>query len=257
MAVTVRFGPIGSAGRSKTTAFDSEAAASAQVDKLVAAKEKKGYRAAPDQPAEPEPPAARPFETDQPVFTVPESWVPHVHERRGGRVRRAPVVEPDAAERVRAALTASMADLEGVFADPSSEGRLVDAARDYLAGDETPLGAAAIAALMEEIPETREALPLLVPAWLRAHGLSFAARAAVEAFSVQVYRERHPEQRHVLWHVPPEGRRNCASWPATGVMRQVRSSLASASDADHEAAVSERRAQAVRAAQEGRAHDRG
>ena len=231
--VSVRFGRLGAAGQSKTTAFDSEEAAAAHVAKLVAEKEKKGYVEA----TAPGSPAAQPVEPDQPVFTMPRSWYQHVHVRRGGRVSAEVVVDRTAAARVRAALEAVMPELEGVLAGPESEQPLVDAARAYLAGDVTPLGAAAVAVLLEENPTARSALELVAPAWLAEHGLPFAAQAAVEAFSTQVYREHYPEKRHVLWHIPPEGRPAGTTWPVREVMRQVRSFLAAAPEAEYEAAV--------------------
>jgi predicted DNA-binding WGR domain protein len=231
--VAVRFGRLGAAGQAKTTTFDSEEAASAHVDKLVAEKEKKGYV----ETTEPIPVAAQPGATGPPVFTMPKSWWPHVHVRRGGRVRADVAVDRGAAEKVRAALTASLAELEGVLDGPESEERLVDAARAYLAGDATPLGAAAVAVLLEENPATRSVLDLVAPAWFAEHGLPFAAQAAVEAFSMQVYRTHHPEKLHVLRHIPPEGRPSGTSWPVREVMRQVRSFLAAAPEAEYEAAV--------------------
>ncbi|HWO63430.1 MAG TPA: DUF4132 domain-containing protein [Umezawaea sp.] len=217
----------------KTTAFDSEEAASAHVVKLVAEKEKKGYVEA----AEPGTPVAPTVEPDVPEFTVPKSWWPHVHVRRGGRVRAEVAVNRTAAAKVRAALEAAMSELEGVLAAPESEKPLVDAARDYLAGAVTPLGAAVVAALLEENPSTRSVLDLVAPAWIAEHGLSFAARAAVEAFSVQVFRTPYPEELHVLRHIPAESGHNSTTWTLREVMRHVRSYLATAPEAEYEAAV--------------------
>ncbi len=178
-----------------------------------------------------------------PVFAVPGAWWPHVHPRRGGRVRRDPAIKADAPRKVRARLKASMPDLEEVLVDPASEGPLVDAARAHLAGDATPLGAAAVAALVEEHPSTRNVLRLLADAWVLEHGLPFAARAAVEAFGVQAYREAGTGRRRELW-TPPPGRGGYWSshgyhsyWPSRVVMERVRTFLAAAPDDEHEAAV--------------------
>ncbi|MCS7479465.1 WGR and DUF4132 domain-containing protein [Umezawaea endophytica] len=225
--VSVRFGRSGAAGRSTTAVFDSEAAAVAHVEESVLEKEAEGYVE-----------VGGPRPSAEAVFAVPKAWRPHVHVRRGGGVPAAVAVDPTAPEKVRAALAESMADIEGVLAGPESEAPLVAAARAYLAGEATPLGAAAVAVLAEENPATRDVLGLVASAWVAEHGLPFAARAAVEAFSVQVYREHYPRKRHVLWHIPPEGRPNGTSWPVRGVMRQVRSFLAAAPEAEYEAAVS-------------------
>ncbi|APU13623.1 MULTISPECIES: DUF4132 domain-containing protein [Actinoalloteichus] len=253
--VTVRFGWSGAAGQTKTTSFGSEAAASAQVMRLIAEKEKKGYRAviwqaapAPTQSSDPVSPAAeaagspgqpaQPVDQslENPVFTVPARWWPHVHERRGGRVRWDAVPEPDAVEKVRATVAGAKSDLEVVFDHPESDGQLVDVVRAHLAGDVTPTGAAAVAALVADDARLKPELRLLPDAWVLEHGLAFAARAAIELYRIEVHRERINRGRaEVLRKV--QGRPH-NSGINKAIARRVRSLLAATSEAAYEAAVS-------------------
>ena len=50
--VTVRYGRLGTAGQTQLKSFDSEAAATAHVTKLIAEKVKKGYQEAAAEPAD-------------------------------------------------------------------------------------------------------------------------------------------------------------------------------------------------------------
>ncbi|WNV85793.1 DUF4132 domain-containing protein [Umezawaea sp. Da 62-37] len=149
------------------------------------------------------------------AFTMPEDWWPHVHVRRGGRVVGGAAVE---------AVEAVPGEVEAVLANPVGDQELVAAARDHLAGVVTPVGAAAVAALAEAGPEVGDA-------WAHAHGLPFAARAAVEGYGVEVHRDVYGKLPSVL-------RRTLQNYRvAAGFLRRVRELLAGASEAEHEAAM--------------------
>jgi predicted DNA-binding WGR domain protein len=203
--VTVRCGRLGTAGRSGTTSFDSEAVATAHVGELIAEKEKEGYASAP-------------------AFTMPTEWWPHVHVRRGGRLRSDSVVAAGAVEEVRATLAERLPAVETVLADSASDQELVAAAHAHLAGEATPLGAAVLAVLLGSEP-------LLADAWVLKHGLSFAACAAVETHCVEVHRNDYGKVPPHLRRLPLEHRFD------TGSVRRVRSLLAVASDEEHESAM--------------------
>jgi predicted DNA-binding WGR domain protein len=232
--VTVRYGRLGSAGRSRTTSFASAAAASAQVVKLVAEKEKKGYL---ELGAAPATPVEQQVEPGPPVFTMPASWHPHVHVRRGGRVRRAEVVEPDAVERVRAGLVSALPVLEVALGDPESDQDLVRTARAHLHGDETVIGAAAVCALLQGEHGIQDLLPLMAAAWVAEHGLPFAARATVESCRLEVFRQSYPVTRSVLRRIPPPTSSYSPRWPGEPVAKRVRGFLASAPDTEYDAVV--------------------
>ncbi|MEO6086369.1 MAG: DUF4132 domain-containing protein, partial [Umezawaea sp.] len=159
-----------------------------------------------------------------PAFTTPAEWRPHVHVRRGGRVRSDSVVAAGAVEEVRATLAERLSTVETVLADPASDQELVAAARAHLAGETAPLGAAVLAVLLGSEP-------LLADAWVVEHGLSFAACAAVETHCVEVHQNDYGKVPPHLRRIPLEHRFD------TGSVRRVRSLLAVASDEEHDAAM--------------------
>ncbi|MFC6089859.1 DUF4132 domain-containing protein [Saccharothrix lopnurensis] len=272
--VTVRFGRLGSAGQEKATELSSEDTATAHVAKLVAQKEKKGYRevaGSPSTPATgPVAPAATPTSTPAPVatptatatpaatplatpspagpptttdlpdetaFALPRKWWRHVHPRRGGQVRRPAKPDPDAVEPVRAALASFPATSWQALDEPGSERQLVDAALALLAGEATPLGAGVVAQLIaaEGIPQAA-VLARLADAWAVEHGLAFTARAAVEAKRVQVHwtSSGRRETPRTLRFATPPQGRRWHYSPGV-VAARVRELVAAAADAEEEA----------------------
>ncbi|MFD0573408.1 WGR domain-containing protein [Kitasatospora gansuensis] len=101
-AVTVRFGRNGTAGREQVKEFPSAEAALAHLAKVVAEKERKGYRetgaaealpqqAPPAAPVEPAAQADQPAERpDEDTVVLPANWLRALHPRRGGTPARSP-----------------------------------------------------------------------------------------------------------------------------------------------------------------------
>jgi predicted DNA-binding WGR domain protein len=199
--VSVRYGRIGTEGRTLTKELDSAAAATAQFGKLVAEKERKGYLGVglsepavdlpPRQAADPAPrtggvqPEAggRP---DEDTFVMPSSWRRLLHPRRGGAPRTVAAVRPEAVDRAQARIGSELDWLEQMLTDGHAHPTLVRAARAYLAGEADPLGAAVLANALPPAWRSRgpEESPF-VDAWTASHGLVFAARAVVEVFEVE------------------------------------------------------------------------
>ncbi|GAA1275067.1 DUF4132 domain-containing protein [Saccharothrix xinjiangensis] len=275
--VTVRFGRLGSSGQQKATELSSEDAATAHVAKLVAQKEKKGYRAvagsatgsttapgpATSGPATSGPATSSPATSsltttssptttsgvslspgattgpgvgelpDESVFALPRKWWRHVHPRRDGHVRREAEPDRGAVESVRAALGSFPPKSARALDNPAGDAGLAEAARSYLAGEATPLGAGAVAQLIaaEGIPQS-QVLAELADAWAVEHGLAFAARAALEASRVQVHWRSSGLQetpRALRFAQPRQGRR----WDHSHgvVAARVRELVADADDA--------------------------
>ncbi|MFJ8647601.1 DUF4132 domain-containing protein [Streptomyces sp. NPDC093546] len=116
-------------------------------------------------------------------FELPAAWRRKLHPRRGG-VRRAPGrPDKDAAALLETRLAQDKDWIEEFLAAPGSDVRLVAAARAQLDGSgPSPLGAAAVAAMVAVPPPTAAAW---ADVWAAAHGLPFAARAAVELFDIE------------------------------------------------------------------------
>jgi hypothetical protein len=110
-------------------------------------------------------------------FILPE----HVHPRRGGGVVRPFAVDPQAPalrDRIRAEQQRRIAR---VLAAPSSSEEVRAAATEWLAGGDSPVGAAAVAAIAAG---DRASGGLFADVWISEHGLRFAAIAAVEMASL-------------------------------------------------------------------------
>jgi predicted DNA-binding WGR domain protein len=213
VTVTVRFGRLGTAGQTQTKELPSAQAAEAHVAKLVAEKEKKGYRpadastgavtdavtagegqaaaarsaqkptAAPlaanehqttaDEHTTTPRPTPKPAPVDEDTWVMPKAWLRDVVRQRGFHPAPEFSVDQQLAEQARQLVTEKAEVIERALADPVSDQELVRAARDHLAGQPDPVGAAAIAAI------TASGLPS-VHAWVADHGPAFAAVAAVE-----------------------------------------------------------------------------
>ncbi|SFQ96353.1 WGR domain-containing protein, predicted DNA-binding domain in MolR [Lentzea waywayandensis] len=235
--VTVRFGRLGTAGQTQTKELASAEAADAHVTKLVAEKEKKGYRpegaaAEPQQPAATEPtaaqlatttpgapqpsarqhatttpgaqpsaqqPAAQPLAAapptppkpatqrpatepaattptaplDEDTWVIPKAWLRDAVRQREFDPAPEFAIDPAKAEQARQQITEQAEAIENGLTAKGSKAELVSAAREHLAGQPTPIGAAAIAAI------TKPGVPA-VHAWIADHGLAFATKAVVE-----------------------------------------------------------------------------
>ncbi|SMC97570.1 WGR and DUF4132 domain-containing protein [Lentzea albidocapillata] len=188
--VTVRFGRLGTTGQTQTKELASAEAAGAHVTKLVAEKEKKGYRpegsAEVQQPAAAQPAAtsatgtpatAAPAEPATPIdentWVIPKAWLRDAVRQRGFAPEPGFAVDAAKAGQARQLITKQAETIEDALSRKGSKAELVSAAREYLAGQPNPVGAAAIAVI------TKAGVPA-VHAWIADHGLAFATAAVVE-----------------------------------------------------------------------------
>ncbi|MEV6719192.1 DUF4132 domain-containing protein [Lentzea sp. NPDC051208] len=218
-AVTVRFGRLGTTGRTQTKELASAEAAGAHVAKLVAEKEKKGYRpegaaeaqqpaasgapAAAEQPASAQPAAGAPVAgppttgapgtaepatpVDENTWVIPKAWLRDAVRQRGFAPEPEFAVDPAKAEQARQLISEQAETIEDALSRKDSKAELVSAAREYLAGQPNPAGAAAIAAI------TKPGVPA-VHAWIADHGLAFATTAVVELTRV-VFTDQYHQKR--------------------------------------------------------------
>ncbi|MFK3735245.1 WGR and DUF4132 domain-containing protein [Streptomyces sp. NPDC088090] len=272
-SVTVRFGRTGTVGQTRVKEFDTPGQAEAYLVKAVGEKERKGYvatggatAAAPapavsasasavstastasaPAPAVPVPvraaaarvpleqvseaPAARP---DESAFVLPEAWKRNLRPRRGGTP--VPVAGPDAGAPARLAAWRSRfaAEVDRPLDAPRSDADLVSAARAHDAGSPDPVGAAVLAALLPPEAE-RDAV---VDAWTLAHGLPFAAVAAVELVECRRVWARHGHRSEVVGiDRAVETHRNWEGGASLTALDRVRDLLAVTDDATYAAAV--------------------
>ncbi|MGW1956580.1 DUF4132 domain-containing protein [Streptomyces sp. NPDC001920] len=191
-AVTVRYGRVGAQGRTQAKEFDSAEAAQRYLAKVIAEKERKGYREVSgdaaveaDRPEQVE--RVAPDEVvlpDEESFEVPASWRRLAYPRRGGARRGGAAPREDAEELVAQRLKEEAEWVEQMLAARGSDPQIVAAVRAHLHGSPSPLGAAALAAVTMHyrLPDGT-----FVDAWVRAHGLAFAARAVVEYFDIEAH----------------------------------------------------------------------
>ncbi|SFQ96348.1 WGR domain-containing protein, predicted DNA-binding domain in MolR [Lentzea waywayandensis] len=225
-AVTVRFGRLDTHGQTQTKELASAEAAQAHVAKLVAEKEKKGYRAvgsaevaAPrpgdgpastsdaaqpadalpvttspaPQPADAPPattsPAEKPVAVDEDTWVMPKAWLRDAVRQRGFHPAPEFSVDPELAEEARRRVGQQTdTTVERILSEPASDPDLVQAAREHLAGRPNPTGAAAIAAIISSGEQS-------VHAWIADHGLVFATEATVEFMRLMCTREWLSQQR--------------------------------------------------------------
>ncbi|MCX4736029.1 WGR and DUF4132 domain-containing protein [Streptomyces sp. NBC_01363] len=242
--VTVRYGRCGSDGRTQTKEYASAEAATAQVVRTIAEKEKKGYRevgasaSAPAAPAATAPATApdevtdegAPVLPDEDTFTLPASWKRVLHPRRGG-VRRGPVkVRREAFDTIEARLAENAAWIQEFADSPRSDAAVAQSLRAHLGTDPSPVGAAALTAIVDA--------PGWADFWSERYGLPFAARTATEVFSVDADWQQSglkrgaprllalPAPRHAYW-----------SWHHRAPIDRVRALLAAADEETYRAAV--------------------
>ncbi|WP_062433929.1 DUF4132 domain-containing protein [Herbidospora daliensis] len=233
--LVIRYGRLDAEGRTQVTSFDSEAAATAAVEKLVAEKLRKGYTE--DDTAAPE--TAAPDDED--VLTMPAAWLRALHPRRGGvRVpERRRDADADAKVAARVAEHRQMIrDCLELTTDPG----IAEAGATWLDGDAAggPLGAAVVAEVVAAHLNWDDSamLAAFAETWLAERGLVFAAEAVVELISLKCgddsyyYRSFQPAMpvRRL-----PDGTGTSRWWfgHAAGLPARVRAAVAAAGDAEY------------------------
>ncbi|GAA0958420.1 DUF4132 domain-containing protein [Actinocorallia libanotica] len=113
-------------------------------------------------------------------FQVPEGWLRSFKPRRGGRLRAgtAPVAVP------AGGLPRPADEVLEALSRPSTPE--ADALRARLAGKDDPLGAAVLAVALGHAIDPA----VCVEAWIRGHGIAFAAEAVVAAAPLSLHAER-------------------------------------------------------------------
>ncbi|MEV6077331.1 DUF4132 domain-containing protein [Streptomyces sp. NPDC052069] len=230
VTVTVRYGRCGSDGRTQTKEFASADAAEEQIRRTIAEKERKGYRevgAAVADSAETSAPSASPASTvpavssassatsassgatvpsvssvpaassagvlpDEDTFELPANWRRVLHPRRGGVPRAPGKPRRQVLEAVEARVAEEAAWIEEFLLAPRTDTALAERVRSQLAGDPSPVGAAAVAAIVT-ISGSHSAW---ADTWVARHGLPFAARAAVEFFQIDARWNQNGRQRN-------------------------------------------------------------
>ncbi|MEV7954290.1 DUF4132 domain-containing protein [Streptomyces sp. NPDC088141] len=213
VVVTVRYGRCGSDGRTRTKEYASAEAASAQVRTSIAEKEKKGYRevaasasgaaeavaaagtapgAAPSTPPE----AEALVLPDEDTFVLPANWRRTLHPRRGGVHRGSGRARREALDKVADRIAEEATWIQEFVEAPRSDAGLSDHLRSHVAGSPSPVGAAALAAVvgLHPVPDSAWA-----DHWCERYGLPFAARAAVELFSVEANWQQSGSRRSDPW----------------------------------------------------------
>ncbi|MBO4270987.1 DUF4132 domain-containing protein [Microbispora triticiradicis] len=244
--LNIRFGRLGAAGQTQVKSFGSAAAATVAADKLVAEKLRKGYTedeaaAAPvtsppvTSPPVTSPPATSPAEIeveDEDRLTMPAAWLRALHPRRGGVKVSVKRPDPGAPRELAARVDARRQLIRDSLAGcPDSE--IASAGAAYLAGEPTPLGAAAVASVVAaQLPwNERTSLRLFGEAWPAEHGPVFAATAVTELASLglhvggyaQPLRRLATDESHNHWY----------GWPWMEVASRVRAVLSVAPDAEY------------------------
>ncbi|WP_063857187.1 MULTISPECIES: DUF4132 domain-containing protein [unclassified Kitasatospora] len=219
-AVTVRFGRNGTAGREQVKEFASAEAALAHLAKVVAEKERKGYRetgaaealpqqapaahAAPVAPVAPvTPPQLTPERPDEDTFVMPANWLRALHPRRGGAPRSVTPPAKDAVQKLQQRFADGAEWIERSLSNDQSQQALVAAARGHQAGEANPLGAAVLAALTDNADTNHR---VTADAWVLAHGLTFAALATVEFLGMDGHgpTQRYRTSKPVVRRSPPD-----------------------------------------------------
>ncbi|MFC4062850.1 WGR and DUF4132 domain-containing protein [Planomonospora corallina] len=229
--LSIRYGRLGTAGRTQVKSFDTAEAAAAAAGKLAAEKLRKGYaedgvpaatspaqairEQAPGAPAPaqvareqapdgPSPVRAAPERAPgasaqrpagaagEDLFTIPASWARSLHPRRGGV--EVTVKRPDAGAPAKVA--AALAEYRRAILDSlelCSDPAIAEAGTAYLAGAATPLGAAVAAEVVGVYVDRQDTatLPAFADAWLLEHGPAFAAVAVAELSALHYGDDHH------------------------------------------------------------------
>ncbi|MFJ4965398.1 DUF4132 domain-containing protein [Streptomyces sp. NPDC088729] len=216
--VTVRYGRTGTQGQEQHKEFADDAAARAHLARTITQKERKGYQEVtagatpavtvradtgtaeepetpvPDAPAPetPAPDAPVPANRrDEDTFRLPATWRERMYPRRGGAPRRPAAPDPALHARTLESLRDRGHWTPATFSE-RTDPALVRAALAHLEGAADPFGAAVIGTMATTLDIGRAAL---VDAWAAAHGLPFAACAAVAMLDVEVAWEHEEDPR--------------------------------------------------------------
>ncbi|MEU3830241.1 DUF4132 domain-containing protein [Streptomyces sp. NPDC029080] len=173
---------------------------------------------------------------DEETFRMPAAWRRLVYPRRGGIERGVAGPHPEAERRTAFRLHEEADWIEAMLTAPKSDPRIVEATRAHLDGGHDPLGAAALAALtfQWQMPDG-----IFVDAWVRAHGLVFAARAVVEYFDVAPHYHQSGGSRENPWIGFRPGAATGADWSRTKFADRARALLAVADEDTYRATVAE------------------
>ncbi|MDX3660736.1 DUF4132 domain-containing protein [Streptomyces sp. ID05-26A] len=227
--VTVRFGRLGAAGQTQGKELPSEAAAEAHAAKLVAEKEKKGYRSVAAAAA----PAVAPARSEE-TWEMPALRMRDVLRRRGLEPLPRFSVNSARVQEFRDWVPANDAAIAEVLADERSDAEVVHALREQLAGRPSHLGAAALATVAQLHKATVH--------WLIAeYGLPFAAAAMVRLGTLFLggFRDSRTDRTFKAYLEPfPEHQIAPASHDGESMIL-MRSAFAVADPETHEAAVAE------------------
>ncbi|MEV5986960.1 DUF4132 domain-containing protein [Streptomyces sp. NPDC052051] len=133
---------------------------------------------------------------DEDTFEMPSAWRQLVQPRRGGIRRNVGGPSAEAEALVAGRLAEERGWVEAMLSAPQSDPRIVEATRAHLNGAPDPLGAAALAHLTMhyQLPDG-----IFVDAWVRAHGMAFAARAVVEYFETVAHYMQYGGRREDPW----------------------------------------------------------
>ncbi|USX55664.1 DUF4132 domain-containing protein [Lentzea sp. HUAS12] len=260
-AVTVRFGRLGAAGQTQTKELPSEAAAQAHVAKLVAEKEKKGYRsvttaaeaaqpaggsqATPAFDASPaalsaETPPADGSATEAPspttspteppplheaTWVMPADWLAQAMPRRDAQPLPAFTPDQAVARKFRDHIAAGTAKISEALTSPDHDPELLRALRHHVEGRPDPLGAATLVKLLGVEHGTSP-----VHWWIEDFGLPFAATAAIHHATIYDSRGR------LLINLPRHSPEHSAE---SRVLIDIRTALAVADEATYDATVTE------------------
>ncbi|WP_344590826.1 DUF4132 domain-containing protein [Actinomadura vinacea] len=171
-----------------------------------------------------------PASGDEDVLVIPESWRSRLHPRRGGVPgppveldRSAPARFAEQVDRVRP-------EIARLLTGNRSDDVIVKAMRAHLEGQADPLGAAAVAAVVEQATKLASGTVanMVADAWLIDGGTAFAACAFAELARVQVV--TGTSVRFLSDGQSP------SPWWRPGAAR-VRALLAAAEDGEYEEAV--------------------
>ncbi|MFI6094317.1 DUF4132 domain-containing protein [Lentzea sp. NPDC051213] len=177
-------------------------------------------------------PTTPPLVPDENTWAIPKAWLRDVVRQRGFNPAPAFAVDQEKAAEARQRATSQIATINRVLSEPDSNPDFVQAARNHLAGQPNPVGAAAIAAMT-----TRDLSS--VHAWIADHGLAFAVVAVVEGIVMTSSAKWIPQQQkwseaHLHRH---PGHMHLNAGSAEGqLLTAVRYALAVADDAEREAA---------------------
>ncbi|MFF7337544.1 DUF4132 domain-containing protein [Streptomyces sp. NPDC008163] len=175
------------------------------------------------------------FGTDEDMFVFPDSWRRLVHPRRGGIARKPARVDRKLVDAVAERTAEEHAWIQEYLDAPRSDAALVAEVRRHLDGKHSPAGAAAVATMVGMYAPPGSAW---ADSWVRLHGLPFAARAAVELFTIEPHWMQSGPRRYDAWL---ERLSRARSTHSTEYRRQaadrVRSLLAAADDETYRATV--------------------